>query len=47
MNETLSQQELVDEGKSAYLKGDFLTSARAYQAAAQSYAAMGDLLSSA
>ena len=47
MNDTLSLQELIEEGKSTYKRGDFLASARAYQAAAQGYEATGDRLSAA
>lgn len=37
MTETLSAPQLVDEAREAYQRGDFLTAARSYQAAAQSY----------
>ncbi len=37
MNDTLSLQELTEEGQAAYKRGDYLASARAYQAAAQGY----------
>lgn len=47
MSETVSANELVEEGKSAYSKGEFLEAARAYQAAAESYAADGDELMAA
>lgn len=47
MNDTLSLQELSDEGKAAYQRGDFLESARAYQAAAQGYQAVEDALTAA
>jgi tetratricopeptide (TPR) repeat protein len=47
MSETVSAEQLVAEGKKAYEKGDFLESARAYEAAAESYAANGDPLTAA
>ena len=47
MNDTLSLQELTEEGKAAYKRGDYLASARAYQAAAQGYEATGDALTAA
>jgi tetratricopeptide (TPR) repeat protein len=47
MNDTLSLQELSEEGKAAYQRGDFLGSARAYEAAAQGYEATGDALTAA
>lgn len=47
MNDTLSLPELTEEGKAAYKRGDYLASARAYQAAAQGYEATGDALTAA
>lgn len=47
MNDTLTLEELVDEGKAAYKRGEYLASARAYQAAAQGYEATGDALTAA
>jgi tetratricopeptide (TPR) repeat protein len=47
MTDTLTLPELIDEGSSAYKKGDFLAAARAYQAAAQGYEAASDKLSAA
>jgi tetratricopeptide (TPR) repeat protein len=47
MDDTLTLPELIEEGKSAYKKGDFQSAARAYQAAAQGYEDVGDLLSAA
>jgi tetratricopeptide (TPR) repeat protein len=47
MSETVSVQQLVDEGKTAYEQGDFISAAKAYQAAAESYAASGDELAAA
>ena len=47
MNDTLSLQELSEEGKAAYARGDFLESAQAYQATAQGYQAAGDALTAA
>jgi tetratricopeptide (TPR) repeat protein len=47
MSETVSAKQLVDEGKLAYEKGEYLTAARAYQAAAESYAGNGDELTAA
>jgi len=47
MSETLSGPQLVEEAKETYTRGDFLASARAYQAAAQSYADQGEAATSA
>jgi tetratricopeptide (TPR) repeat protein len=47
MNDTLTPQELIEEGKSAYKHGEFTAAARAYQAAAQGYEATGDRLMAA
>jgi tetratricopeptide (TPR) repeat protein len=47
MNDTLTLPELIEEGKAAYQRGDFLAAAHAYQAAAQGYQAMDDRLASA
>ena len=47
MNDTLTLPELIEEGKSAYKRGDFLASAQAYQATAQGYEAAGDSLTAA
>jgi tetratricopeptide (TPR) repeat protein len=47
MDDTLTPQELIEEGKSAYKRGDFTAAARAYQAAAQGYEASGDRLMAA
>ena len=42
MDDMLTPQELIEEGKSAYKRGDFTVAARAYQAAAQGYEATGE-----
>ena len=47
MNDTLTLPEIVEEGKSAYQRGDYLASARAYQAAAQGYEATDDRVTAA
>jgi tetratricopeptide (TPR) repeat protein len=47
MNDTLTLPELIEEGKAAYKRGDFLASAQAYQAAAQGYLATDDRLTAA
>lgn len=47
MTQTLQPQELVKEGESAYKKGDYLASAKAYHAAAEAYRLSGDELSAA
>jgi tetratricopeptide (TPR) repeat protein len=47
MDEPVSVDQLVKEGKSAYQQGDFMAAARAYEAAALSYASAGDALSAA
>ena len=47
MEEQISVKQLVSEGKSAYQQGDFLTAARAFEAAAESYTAAGNALNAA
>lgn len=47
MDEHISIKQLINEGKSAYQQGDFLAAARAFDAAAESYATTGDTLNAA
>ena len=47
MDDTLTLQELIEEGKKAYERGNYTASAQAYQAAAQGYQDTGDSLSAA
>lgn len=42
MTEPLSAAQLINEGREAYERGDYLASARAYQIAAQSYSSQDD-----
>lgn len=47
MSEAPSPQQLAQEAKSAYKRGDYLASAQAFKAASQGYAAVGDQLEAA
>jgi len=47
MDEPISINQLITEGKSAYQQGDFIAAGRAYEAAAASYQAAGDPLNAA
>jgi tetratricopeptide (TPR) repeat protein len=47
MESTLSPQQLAQEGKDAYQKGNYLEAAQVFQKAGIGYASGGDLLSSA
>jgi tetratricopeptide (TPR) repeat protein len=47
MDENISVNELVAEGKSAYNQGDYIAAARAYEAAAAGFQASGDTLTAA
>jgi tetratricopeptide (TPR) repeat protein len=47
MNDTLTLTELIEEGKAAYKRGDFLASAQAFQAATKGYASTDDRLTAA
>lgn len=45
--ETLNPQQLADEGRAEYLKNEYLSAARLYQAAAEGFLASGDELHAA
>ena len=47
MDEQISINQLVHEGKSAYQQGDFIAAARAFDAAADSYSISGNVLNAA
>lgn len=47
MNEALDPKQLSKEGKSAYKRGDYLASARAFDAASQGFAEIEDTLNAA
>ena len=47
MEQTLTSTDLVEEGKSAVKRGDFLNAAHLFEAAAQGFETMGDALTSA
>jgi tetratricopeptide (TPR) repeat protein len=45
--ETLTAQQLADEGQADYIKGDYLSAARLFQAAADGFSSISDELSAA
>lgn len=45
--ETLSPQQLADEGQAEYNKGEYLSAARSFKAAADGFSSIGDELSAA
>jgi hypothetical protein len=45
--ETLTPQQLADEGQAEYNKGEYLSAARSYQVAADGFSSIGDELSAA
>ncbi len=47
MNEQISVNQLISQGKSAYQQGDFIAAARAFDAAGDSYSVSGDELNAA
>ena len=47
MTDTLTPEELALEGKKAYERGDFIASARSFDAAAQAFQSVGDELTAA
>ncbi len=47
MSETVTPEQLTEEGKTAYQRGDYVSAGKAYQAAAQGYREVGEHLTSA
>jgi tetratricopeptide (TPR) repeat protein len=47
VNVVLTPKQLTDEGQAAYRRGEYLAAGRAYEAAAQGYVQMGDVLKAA
>lgn len=47
MSETASPNELANQGKSAYKRGDYIAAASVFRAASQGYKAAGDVLNAA
>jgi tetratricopeptide (TPR) repeat protein len=47
MSETVTPEQLSEEGKTAYLRGDYVSAGKAYQAAAQGYREVGEHVTAA